>query len=176
MHRVVAAAVLGLAISVPATAAAGPLDRSLDGSGNNVLHSDWGQAGTQYLRIAPANYADGVAQMVAGPSPRHVSNAIFNDVGQNIFSENGISQWGWVWGQFIDHDIGLRDEAPAEHVPMPFDAQDPLEQFQNDFGVLDFFRTPAAQGTGIVTPRQEDNTISSYIDASQVYGVTIPVP
>src|SRR5207244_3411437 len=92
MYRVVVAAVLGLAISVPATAAAGPLDRSLDGSGNNVLHSDWGQAGTQYLRIAPANYADGVAQMVAGPSPRHVSNAIFNDVGQNIFSENGISQ------------------------------------------------------------------------------------
>jgi hypothetical protein len=172
MHRLVVVAVLGLAISVPAEAAAAPLDRSLDGSGNNVLHSDWGQAGTQYSRVAPANYADGVAQMVAGPSPRYVSNRVFNDIGQNIFSENNISQWGWVWGQFIDHDVGLRDEAPAEHVPMPFDQGDPLEQFQNDFGVLDFFRTPAAQGTGIVTPRQQINTISSYIDASQVYGVT----
>src|SRR5438105_2177311 len=127
MRRIVVAAVICLAALAPPATAASPLDRTLDGSGNNVLHSDWGQAGTPYLRVASANYADGVAQMVAGPSPRHVSNAVFNDIGQNIFSENGISQWGWVWGQFIDHDIGLRDEAPAEHVPMPFDANDPLE-------------------------------------------------
>jgi peroxidase len=44
--------------------------------------------------------------MVSGPSPRYISNRVFNDVGQNLFSENDISQWGWAWGQFIDHDIG----------------------------------------------------------------------
>ena len=31
---------------------------SLDGSGNNLFHPTWGEAGTNYLRLAPANYAD----------------------------------------------------------------------------------------------------------------------
>ena len=110
--------------------------------------------------------------MQPGPSPRAISNRIFNDGGQNLFSENGISQWGWAWGQFIDHDMGLRDETPAEHTPMPFDQTDPLESFTNDVGQMEFARTPAAPGTGVTTPRQQINTLSSYIDASQVYGTT----
>ena len=172
MRRIFATAVVGLAVFAGSAAGAPPLDRTLDGSGNNTLHSDWGQAGTPYVRVAPANYADGIAVPVAGPPTRYVSNRIFNDVGQNLFSENGVSQWGWVWGQWIDHNVGLRDETPAEHAPIAFNSGDPLEQFRNDFGVIDFFRTPAVQGTGIVTPRQQTNTISSYIDGSAVYGVT----
>src|SRR4029077_7522250 len=106
--------------------------RALDGSGTSVAHPTWGQAGTPYVRLGPANYADGVGAMQGGPPPRRISNRVFNDVGQNLFSENKVTQWGWVWGQFIDHDIGLRDEAPAEAAPIPFDANDPLEQFAND--------------------------------------------
>src|SRR5262249_54410934 len=148
------------------------VNRSLDGGGNNLLYPTWGQANTQYLRIAPANYADGIARPQAGPADRRISNRIYNDIGQNIFSERNISQWGWSWGQFIDHDIGLRKDTPAgEHTPIPFDPADPLEAFTNDFGVIDFFRTPAAPGTGVTTPRQQINTLSSYIDASNVYSV-----
>ena len=146
--------------------------RTLDGSGNNPGHADWGQAGTQYSRVAAPNYGDGIGTMVSGPSPRYLSNRIFNDAGQNIFSENHVSQWGWVWGQFIDHDVGLRDETPSESAPMKFDAQDPLEGFKNDFGVLGFSRTPAAPGTSVTSPRQQINTNGSFIDASNVYGGT----
>src|SRR5690348_1548616 len=96
--------------------------RSLDGSGNNGAHQTWGQAGTQYVRIAAPNYANGVDSMVAGPPVRYLSNRVFNDVGQNLFSENGVTQIGWLWGQFIDHDIGLRNEAAGESVPIVFDA------------------------------------------------------
>jgi len=112
--------------------------------------------------------------MVSGPSPRHISNLVFNDLGQNVFSENDISQWGWAWGQFIDHDMDLRDETPAEAAPIPFDPNDPFERFDNQVGQIDFFRTPAAPGTGNSpsNPRQQVNTISSFIDASQVYGST----
>jgi hypothetical protein len=145
--------------------------RSLDGSRNNLAHPAWGKAGTQYVRVAPPNYADGVGSMVGGPSPRKVSNRIFNDVGQNLFSENGVSQWGWAWGQFLDHDFGLRDETPAERASIAFDRHDPLEQFASDLPI-DFARTPAAPGTGVRQSRQQINTISSYIDASNVYGVT----
>jgi hypothetical protein len=146
--------------------------RSLDGRGNNVRHPAWGRAGTQYLRVAAPRYADGVSTPLDGPAPRYVSNRVFNDVGQNLFSENGLSQWVWAWGQFLDHDIGLRDERPAESVPIAFDPADPLERFRSDLGAIPFARTPAAPGTGRTTPRQQIDTISSYIDASQVYGVT----
>ena len=148
--------------------------RSLDGSGNNLAHPDWGQLGTPYLRVAPPNYADGIKTMVSGPPARYVSNRIFNDTGQNIFSENDISQWGWLWGQFLDHTFGLRDETPAESAPIPFSSTDPLERFTNDTGAIDFARTPAAPGTGTATttPRQQINTVSSYIDAFAVYGGT----
>src|SRR5262249_6118954 len=91
--------------------------RSIDGSGNNTAHSDWGRAGTLFRRVASADYRDDVSSMVSGPSPRAISNRVFNDLGQNIFSENDISQWGWAWGQFIDHDMDLRDETPAEPAP-----------------------------------------------------------
>ena len=148
--------------------------RTLDGSGNNVAHATWGQAGTPYPRVGPANYADGASAMPAGPPPRRISNRVFNDIGQNLFSENDITQWGWVWGQFLDHDIGLRDETPAEDAAIPFDANDPLEQFANDLGKMSFNRTPAAPGTGTSSsnPRQQINTNSSVIDASQIYGGT----
>ena len=75
--------------------------------------------------------------MQPGPSPRAISNRIFNDSGQNLFSENDISQWGWAWGQFVDHDMGLRNETPAESAPMAFDQSDPLESFTNDLGQIE---------------------------------------
>jgi hypothetical protein len=144
---------------------------SLDGAGNNEAHPAWGSAGSRYRRVAPARYADGVARAVSGPAARFISNRIFNDAGQNLFSENGISQWGWVWGQFVDHDIGLRVERGGENAPIAFARNDALEGFTNDLGTIDFARTPAARGTGVSSPREHINTLSSYIDGSGVYGV-----
>ncbi len=147
--------------------------RTLDGSQNNLAHPSWGQAGTPYRRIAPARYADGVAAQAAGPSPRYVSNRVFNDLGQNLFSERGVSQWVWTWGQFMDHTFGLAKDGD-ERSPMRFDAADPLEAFRNDFGALSFTRDSAASGsaTGPANPRQQTNTVSSYIDGWSVYGGT----
>jgi Animal haem peroxidase len=144
--------------------------RSLDGSGNNVDNPEWGQAYTPYSRQAPANYADGVSSMVDGPDPRYVSNRIFNDLSQNLFSENSVTQWAFVWGQFLDHTFGLREAEGGEDAPIPFDVGDPLEEFVNDMGVIDFTRSPAAPGTGDDSPREQLNTVSSYIDAWAVYG------
>ena len=123
-----AAALCALA-GLPAVAAASPT-RTLDGRGNNVRHPTWGQAGARYLRIAAPAYADGIGRMAPAPPARFISNRIFNDVGQNLFSENGVTQWGWVWGQFLDHDFGLRDERVIEIEPIGFSAADPLESFR----------------------------------------------
>src|SRR5438552_4032395 len=173
-HSVVVALILtiiALAVTTTPGDATTFAARTLDGRNNNLAHPAWGRAGTLYLRVAPANYADGISSMATGPSMRYVSNRVFNDVGQNIFSKDGVTQWGWVWGQFLDHDFGLRDERSAENAPIGFDQADPLEAFTNDFGVIGFARTPAAPGTGVDTPREQVNTLSSYIDGSNVYGV-----
>jgi hypothetical protein len=143
--------------------------RTLDGSNNNQQNPTWGRANVQYRRIAPARYADGVARPVTGPSPRRVSNRIFNDTAQNLFSENRVSQWGFIWGQFIDHTFGLRATAGGESQNLPFTPTDPLEEFRNDFGAISFTRTPAAPGTGVSNTRQQINTVDSFIDASSVY-------
>jgi hypothetical protein len=170
--RLLTAAVL-LLVAAPASASTFSLQaRTLDGSGNNLLHPDWGRAGTEYVRVAPPRYTDGIAAVEDGPSARRISNRIFNDGGQNLFSENGTTEWGWVWGQFLDHDFGLEDQQPRRIAPIPFDPRDPLEGFRNDLLQIDFWRTPAAPRTGLTTPRQHRNNLSSYIDASNVYGVT----
>ena len=83
-----------------------------------------------------------------------MSNRVFNDIGQNVFSENAISQWGWAWGQFLDHDMGLRDETPAEPAAIPFVADDPLEAFTNDLGQLAFLQSLSAERQVVTATRR----------------------
>ncbi|MEV6155466.1 peroxidase family protein [Nonomuraea sp. NPDC052129] len=148
----------------------------LDGAGNNVANPAWGKAGTAYSRVGPTRYADGVSTPRTGPNTRFISNRIFNDVNQNIFSERRITQWAFTWGQFVDHTIGLRDAAgpTATAANIPFNSNDPLETFTNTLGNIAFSRSAATPGTGTGTgnPRQQTNTVSSYLDAWAVYGGT----
>jgi hypothetical protein len=144
---------------------------SLNGINNNPNTPTAGAAGTRYLRIGPARYADGRSQMVAGPDPRYVSNRIFNDSNANVFSERGVTQWGNVWGQFIDHNVGHRDENGTA-ANLPFNASDPLESFTDSLGVIPFNRSAAAPGTGVSNNRQHINTETAFIDAEAVYGTT----
>jgi hypothetical protein len=160
-----------LAGSPNASAGLGFEVQSLDGSGNNVAHPDRGKVGTNYVRVAPATYADGHSAMVDGPNVRAISNRIFSDLGQNIFSEHRVTQWAWTWGQFLDHTFGLRQDN-GDAADIPFDSKDPLERFSNNLGVMPFTRSAAASGTGVTNARQQVNTVSSYIDAWAVYGGT----
>ena len=165
--------VTGLTATWPAGAAVPFEIQTLDGSGNNLANPAWGQAGRPYARVAAARYADGRGAPVAGPNSRAVSNRMFNDIHQNIFSERNVTQWGFTWGQFLDHTFGLRlSTPPGETANIPFNANDPLETFSDDLGVIPFTRSTPAPGTGVNNARQQVNTISSYIDAFAVYGGT----
>jgi hypothetical protein len=143
--------------------------QSLDGSGNNLANPTLGQIGTPYSRVGAANYADGRSAPVGGPNVRNISNRLINDLNQNVFSEGGVTQWLWTWGQFLDHTFGLA-QGGGEAANIPFSTTDPLETFRNDLGVIPFQRDAAAAGTGVTNPRQQINTVSSYIDAYAVYG------
>ena len=155
--------VVPVASASPDEIAAALAGRPLDGAGNNVAHPDWGQVGEPYLRVAPAAYADGIGTPVAGPPTRYVSNRIFADYAQNLFSENGVTQWGFVWGQFLDHTFGLREEAGGERAPIAFDAHDPLEALHATTSARSTSRArPPRPGTGVAgVPREQINTVSS---------------
>lgn len=145
--------------------------QSLDGSGNNRLDPYRGASGTVYTRVAGSAYADGFSTMAEGPALRYISNRVFADGAQNLFSEIGTTQWVYNWAQFIDHSIGLRD-AGTESVEVLFDENDPLEYFTNSAENLRMTRTAVAENTGTFKPREHVNTVSSYIDAWAVYGGT----
>ncbi|MGV9774186.1 peroxidase family protein [Streptosporangium sp. NPDC003464] len=151
--------------------------QSLSGAKNNRSHPDWGVAGALYPRLAPARYADGLNKPASGPNARYVSNRVFNDSNQNLYSERNVSQWAFVWGQFLDHTMAQRlgrrgTGDPGEALNTPFDKNDPLEKFRNDLGVIFFERSAPAPGSGVTSARDQINTISSYIEASAVYGDT----
>jgi hypothetical protein len=179
------AVVLAAATAVALSLTAGNADaavsfeiQSLDGTGNNLTNPTWGKVGTPYSRVGSARYADGRSAQVPGPNSRLASNRVFNDVHQNLFSERGVTQWGFVWGQFLDHTFGLRRAPGVGDSPDPssrnieFDPADPIEEFENSFGEIPFTRSSATAGTGTTNPREQDNTVSSYIDAWPVYGGT----
>jgi len=143
--------------------------RSLDGMGNNTQDPRLGAAGQNYRRVAAAVYGPGNAPVAPVAPLRHISNRIFNDTHQNLFSERGVTQWGANWGQFIDHVFGLR-ETDGENAPIPFDNADPLEEFTDVNGSLSFTRSGfVIDGQGV---RQQPNTVNSFIDAFTVYGGT----
>jgi hypothetical protein len=160
-----------MAATRDASAALGFEVQSLDGSGNNKAHPEWGKAGQPYPRVAAARYADGRSQPVSGPNSRFISNRVFQDLGQNIFSEHRATQWLWTWGQFLDHTFGLRDENGTA-ADIPFNSADPLEKFTDTLGVIPFSRSGVVPGTGVTNPRQQPNTTNSYISAWAVYGGT----
>ena len=150
---------------------------SLDGSGNNVAHPTWGQAGLAYARQGTAHYADGISTPVSGPNARFISNRVMNDKSLDIFSDRRVSQWVWQWGQFLDHTFGHRIEqgSGADPFNIAFSSTDPLEDFNNNnSNVIGFNRSPNTPGTGTSTsnPRQQTNQLGSYINGNPVYGNT----
>jgi hypothetical protein len=152
--------------------------RSIDGSGNNLMHPEWGTTGQPLRRVSPPQYGDGISSPAGAsrPSAREISNFFFqHHPAEDIFNEEGMSAFVYAWGQFIDHDLDLTDNAtsPAE----PFNIPVPLgdESFDPDFTgtqVIRFNRSQHAAGTGTSTsnPRQQPNSVTAYIDGSMVYG------
>lgn len=161
-----------LAAAIAATPSTIP---SYDGTGNNVKHSTWGSAGSAFLRIAEAAYADGISAPSGAdrPNPRDISNALMSQL-EATESATGMSNFVYAWGQFIDHDIDLTDTATPEEkfnisVPTGDDYFDPAGTGTKTISLSRSNWDPAT-GTGTTNPRQQVNSITAYIDGSMVYG------
>jgi hypothetical protein len=146
---------------------------SYDGTGNNVANPTWGAAGTALIRIAPTEYADGVAAPAGAnrPSPRVLSNALSAQSDDEINNRN-LTDFVYVWGQFLDHDITLSPSG-TESLPITIPTGDAsFDPAGTGTKTMSFKRTIVASGTGTSTanPREQVSTVTAYIDGSQVYG------
>jgi hypothetical protein len=149
--------------------------RSIDGSGNNQANTDWGSAGSQLLRAAPAAYADGVSAPagVDRPSARLISNDLFAQP-SSLINNRDMSDFVYVWGQFIDHDLDLTQPGtPAEPFNIPVPAGDPyFDPTGTGTQTIALNRSEydPTTGTGPGNPRQQITEVTAFIDGSQVYG------
>lgn len=149
--------------------------RTIDGSGNNENNGDWGSAGTRFLRKAAADYGDGVSTPAGDdrPSARAVSNAIF-DQDESKPSAAGTSDYFWLWGQFVDHDIDLTaGPTSPESFNIAVPTGDPFfDPFNSGTQVIELERSgfDPTSGGDASDPREQVNEITSFLDASMVYG------
>jgi hypothetical protein len=83
---------------------------SFSGMGDNLTHPNWGAAGQDLLRTAPAQYGDGVSTLAGAdrPSARVISDLIVSDATNGGLTNSRLmSDWIYAWGQFLDHDLDL---------------------------------------------------------------------
>ncbi|XP_054715544.1 uncharacterized protein LOC129225022 [Uloborus diversus] len=168
--------------------------RSASGWCNNIQNPHWGKSLVILQRILPPRYHDGVSGPrsvgVSGrplPSARLVSATVHYD------TEAPHARYSLAlmqWGQFLDHDLTLTpmheahgrrpldckscDSAISVHpecLPIPIPPGDPFfpAVFQNaSKNCISFARSLAGQLT--LGRREQMDQVTSYIDASNMYG------
>jgi hypothetical protein len=156
--------------------------RTITGFGNNLFHPTWGQSHTDLIRIAPADYGDGLNTPGGAdrPSARYLSNALSDQTDPNnpsadlnVINQKLLSDYIYVFGQFLDHDLDLTTGGTTvENFDIP--ADQPGDPF-NPPGVIPFTRSEYDANTGkvvngVAVPRQQLTDITGFLDGSQIYG------
>src|SRR5215208_585982 len=153
--------------------------RTIDGTGNNFAAPEQGAANTRLIRFGyPARYPDGFGDVIdvpGRPNARDVSNAVHAQTA-SVPSARRLTDWVFQWGQFLTHDVDLTANGAQFNKLSTGGAGDyriPVNDPSDPLGAnpIPFNRSQFDPATGIPgTPRQQMNLITSYIDASNVYG------
>lgn len=174
--------------------------RTMDGTCNNLQNPSWGGSLTGFRRLLQPTYENGFSSPIGWtkgklyhgfpkPSARLVSTTVIAT--ETITQDEYITHLVMQWGQFLDHDL---DHAIPSVSSESWDGVDckktcdyaapcyPIEVPPNDERVknrrcIDLVRSSAICGSGMtsvffdtIQPREQINQLTSYIDASQVYG------
>lgn len=148
--------------------------RTITGVSNNLEHTEWGAINTPLLQFTDLGFADGYAA-VGGtnrPNPREISNRLFAQGSSLLNDPTGLSDFTFIWGQFIDHDLGLTSDGP-EPLFIQVPAGDPFfDPFGAGMAIIPMHRNAfdPASGTGPGNPRRFLNEITAFLDGSGVYG------
>ncbi|XP_023778478.1 LOW QUALITY PROTEIN: thyroid peroxidase [Cyanistes caeruleus] len=131
------------------------------------------------------------------PSVREVTRKIIHAPNEAVTEDNLYSDIIMVWGQYIDHDIAFTPQSTGRttllsgmECQMTCEKQNPcfpIKVTTNDtlsagMDCLPFYRSSPACGTGdhtvlfgnisVLNTRQQINGLTSFLDASTVYGST----
>ncbi len=148
--------------------------RSVDGFGNNKANPELGSTGSLILVNTVTAYSDSISSPAAPDreNPRVISNVLFSQEG--IFNDKkSLSDYNWVFGQFIDHDISLVDNSnPNDREEVLIIVPPADDKFFGIGQVIPMMRSKAVAGTGtnINNPRRHANEITSFLDGSNIYG------
>ncbi len=152
--------------------------RPVDEVGNNVAHPYWGTAGADLLRLTPAEFANGYSSpsLPQDPSARLISDILDNqadpaDPSQDMQTVNqrSLSALADAFGQFMDHSMDLTLDNGSS-LPISVPVGDPIGGPADTPLAFAASNTDPATGTGPGNPAQQINSVTSYLDLSQVYG------
>ena len=151
-----------------------------DGSDVNIEHPEWGQAGTLLGRVADSSHDENASWMGLSdlPNPREISNIVCAQPSV-IPDERGLSDFNWLWGQFITHEIDftLTQNGRVGENGTPEQANIEIDENDSVMGApggsqIRFFRSlyvNVVDENG-VEHREHPNAISTWIDGSVIYG------
>ena len=149
--------------------------RSISGWGNNPLEPELGMAGAHLMRRAPVDFEFAMSGTMTDelPDARALSNAL-HDQDEPTPNAAGATDMLWQWGQFLDHDISLTPSTVASiRTGIPVPQGDPtFDPLGTGLRSLRFNRSlfDPETGSGPDNPREQINLITTFIDASNVYG------
>jgi hypothetical protein len=143
--------------------------RSFDGSQNNRLDATLNAAGTEFGRIGPAQFADGISVPVGGNNPRTISNLVVGAGDPDVANPEGLSAFMYAWGQFIDHDLTLTRTDGVNSISVVVPAGDPVFAAGSIIPITRAVIDPST-GPGTENPALAVNTNTAWLDASMVYG------
>ncbi|XP_053425756.1 eosinophil peroxidase [Nycticebus coucang] len=171
--------------------------RTITGRCNNKKIPWLGASNQAFARWLPARYEDGLSLPFGWtpgkrrngfilPLVRAVSNQIVRFPTQRLASDQGRSLMFMQWGQFIDHDLDFSPESPARVAftvgvdcektcaqvppcfPIKIPPNDPRIKDQHD--CIPFFRSAPSCPQSRNKVRNQINALTSFVDASMVYG------
>jgi hypothetical protein len=164
--------------------------RTIDGTDNNLDHPTQGAAETRQIRFGygaqfPDGYGDAIVAAPQRANPRTISNVIHAQAA-SVPNDRLLTDWAFQWGQWITHDLDLSRngaEYDALYAGGVGDFNIPIEDPADPLGPnpIPFHRSEYDPATGTPDPvpgatpprlnrREVINAVTSYIDASLIYG------
>jgi hypothetical protein len=146
-------------------------DRTITGALNSLQFPNRGAANTPFIRLGyPIDYpGDGSGNTILTDAQRANARTISNTLGAqtgSIPNARNLSSYVWMWGQFLTHDLDLASTSNGSALNgtanIAVGAGDPLGP-----GPIPMTRSNFVNIQG---RREQTNAITTWIDASQVYG------
>jgi Animal haem peroxidase len=143
-------------------------DRKIDGTFNNLVSTNQGAANQPMIRFRYhpqfANANGDMLTDVQRANARDVSNAISAQSASRP-NTRGLSNYIWAWGQFLTHDTALTttSDGPVVNGIAPIAVNGPTDPLGPN-------SIPFTRGNFRDPGRIPINEVTSYIDASQIYG------